>query len=237
MRKLLTQALSDMSERLYSSFQRQVRLVVHGGAVIVLRPSFSHRESTQGRRLHPTAPSYPSIAPSVFPMQFNDFQTCFAETTRKFGFGADWMKDHADVALPWATRVRRDSRPLARFLSDVTLIISQPTRTQLRSDLRRLDAEPKCCSADDLLQARSRPHRCSLAIGHRAQTDAPRKAGHHRLGRGASPQRRATHHPLDARWTRAVLSVTRFHSRNQGSVLSCHAVLIAPSYFPYNQGR
>ena len=38
------------------------------------------------------------------------------------------------------------------------------------------------------------------------------------------------------RWTRAVLSVTRFHSRNQGSVMSCHAVLTVPSHFLYNQG-
>jgi len=52
----------------------------------------------------------------------------------------------------------------------------------------------------------------------------------------ASASRRATHHPLDARWTRAVLSVARFHSRNQGSMLSCHAVLIVPSHFPCIQG-
>jgi len=46
-RKVLTQAHSDLSERLYRSFRRQVRLVVHGGAVMVLHPSFSHCESTQ----------------------------------------------------------------------------------------------------------------------------------------------------------------------------------------------
>jgi len=52
----------------------------------------------------------------------------------------------------------------------------------------------------------------------------------------ALASRCATHHPLDARWTRAVLSVARFHSRNQGSMLSCHAVLIVSSHFPCNQG-
>ena len=36
-------------------------------------------------------------------------------------------------------------------------------------------------------------------------------------------------------WTRAVLSVTRFHSRNQGSMLSCRVVLVVPSHFPHNQ--
>jgi hypothetical protein len=48
-RKVLNQALSDLSERLYRSFRCKVRLVVHGGAVMVLHPLFSHREreSTQ----------------------------------------------------------------------------------------------------------------------------------------------------------------------------------------------
>ena len=46
-RKLVTQVLSNLSERLCCSFRRQMRLVVHGGAVMDLHPSFSHRESTQ----------------------------------------------------------------------------------------------------------------------------------------------------------------------------------------------
>ena len=46
-RNLLTQALSDPSKRLYFSFRCQVCLVAHGGAVTVLHPSNSHRESTQ----------------------------------------------------------------------------------------------------------------------------------------------------------------------------------------------
>ena len=33
------------------------------------------------------------------------------------------------------------------------------------------------------------------------------------------------------------LSVSRFHSRIQGSMLSCHAVLIVPPHFSYNQGH
>ncbi|KAI9435132.1 hypothetical protein H4582DRAFT_2112431 [Lactarius indigo] len=46
-RDFLKFVLNDFSERLYHSFRRQVRLVVHGGAVMVLHPSFTHRESTQ----------------------------------------------------------------------------------------------------------------------------------------------------------------------------------------------
>jgi len=32
------------------------------------------------------------------------------------------------------------------------------------------------------------------------------------------------------------LSVSRFHSCIEGSMLSCHAVLIVPPHFSYNQG-
>ena len=46
-RKLLKQALSDLSETLYRCFLRQVHLIVHGGAVMVLHSLFFHRESTQ----------------------------------------------------------------------------------------------------------------------------------------------------------------------------------------------
>src|SRR5712672_1453988 len=45
-RELLTWVLNNLSDRLYRSFRRQVRLVVHGGHH-GLRPSLQHRESTQ----------------------------------------------------------------------------------------------------------------------------------------------------------------------------------------------
>jgi hypothetical protein len=93
-RKVLTQALSDLSERLYRSFQGQVRLVVHGGAVMVLHPHFSHRERDR------------SFVSEYRALGFHDaeqrLRTCIAETAFQFGLGADWMNDHADVALPWA---------------------------------------------------------------------------------------------------------------------------------------
>jgi hypothetical protein len=100
-RKLLTRALSDLSERLYRSFRRQVRLVVHGGAVMVLHPSFSHRESTQDvDYVHRSFVSeYRALG---FPDAEQRLRMCIAGTARQFGLGADWMNDHADVALPWA---------------------------------------------------------------------------------------------------------------------------------------
>jgi len=100
-RKLLTQALSYLSERLYRSFRRQVRLVVHGGAVMVLHPFFSHRKSTQDvDYIHRSFVSeYRMLG---FPDAEQRLRTCIAETACEFDLGADWMNDHADVALPWA---------------------------------------------------------------------------------------------------------------------------------------
>jgi len=100
-RKLLTQVLSDLSERLYRSFKCQVRLVVHGGAVVVLHPSLSHRESTQDVDYvhHSFVSEYRALG---FPDAEQRLRMCIAETAYKFRLGADWMNDHADVALPWA---------------------------------------------------------------------------------------------------------------------------------------
>jgi hypothetical protein len=100
-RKLLEQALADLSERLYRSFQRQVRLVVHGGAVMVLHKSFNHRESTNDvDYIHR---SFVSEHRALgFPHAEHKLRSCIADTARKFDLGADWMNDHADVALPWA---------------------------------------------------------------------------------------------------------------------------------------
>jgi hypothetical protein len=117
-RKLLTQVLSDLSERLYRSFRRQVRLVVHGGAVMVLHPLFSHRESTHDvDYIHRSFVSeYDALG---FPDAEQRLRTCIAGTARKFSLGTDWMNDHADVALPWALEcVMNPPRPLPRFLSN-----------------------------------------------------------------------------------------------------------------------
>lgn len=100
-RTLLLQVLSDLSERLYRSFRRQVRLVVHGGAVMVLHPYFTHRESTQDVDY-----IHRSFVSEYRALGFSDaeqrLRACIAETAYRFHLGADWMNDHADVALPLA---------------------------------------------------------------------------------------------------------------------------------------
>jgi hypothetical protein len=100
-RTLLKQVLSDLSERLYRSFRRQVRLVVHGGAVMVLHPSFTHRDSTQDvDYIHRSfLKEYRALG---FPDAEQRLRGCIAETAYRYKLGADWMNDHADVALPWA---------------------------------------------------------------------------------------------------------------------------------------
>lgn len=100
-RSLLNVVLKDLSERLYRSFRQQVRLVVHGGAVMVLHPNFSHRESTQDidyiHRAFVT--EYRALG---FADAEERLRSCIAETALKFNLGADWMNDHADIALPMA---------------------------------------------------------------------------------------------------------------------------------------
>src|SRR6266702_2001645 len=100
-RALLKRVLNDFSERLYRSFRRQVRLVVHGGAVMVLHPSFTHRESTQDVDY-----IHRAFAAEYRALGFTDaeerLRSCIAETAAMFNLGADWINDHADVALPMA---------------------------------------------------------------------------------------------------------------------------------------
>lgn len=111
-RKLLKQVLSDLSERLYRSFRQQVRLVVHGGAVMVLHSHFTHRESTQDVDY-----IHRSFANEYRALGFTDaeqrLRTCIAETAYRYNLGADWMNDHADVALPLAVECVQPSTLLS----------------------------------------------------------------------------------------------------------------------------
>ena len=100
-RSFLKTVLNNLSERLYRSFRQQVRLVVHGGAVMVLHPSFTHRESTQDVDY-----IHRSFETEYRALGFTDagerLRSCIAETAAKFNLGADWMNDHSDAALPMA---------------------------------------------------------------------------------------------------------------------------------------
>ncbi|KAN0132169.1 hypothetical protein V8E53_009935 [Lactarius tabidus] len=100
-RNLLKVILEDLSERLYHFFGRQVHLIVHGGAVMVLHPSFTHRESTRDINY-----IHRAFVTEHRALGFTDaeecLRSCIAETAAKFDLGADWMNGHADIGLPMA---------------------------------------------------------------------------------------------------------------------------------------
>lgn len=93
--------LHDLSARLFAAFAHQVRLVVHGGAVMVLHPFLHNRSATRDvDYLH-----------RAFLAEYQRYgvrdaearlASCIAATARAHNLGADWMNAHADVALPMA---------------------------------------------------------------------------------------------------------------------------------------
>ena len=80
----------------------QIRLVVHGGAVMLLHPRFGcPRQSTRdldyiGRSFVPEWQALGVYDPAT------RLQTCIDATAQAFGLGRDWANSHADVALPMA---------------------------------------------------------------------------------------------------------------------------------------
>ena len=135
-RLLLRIVLKDLSERLYRSFQRQVRLVVHGGAVIVLHPSFTYtdRASTQDINY-----IHRGFAAEYRELGFTDaeqrLRTCIAETTANFNLGVDWMNDNADVVLPWALEC---VLPFAYLIKNLINMASPPPVSSAGSTTRYL---------------------------------------------------------------------------------------------------
>jgi len=80
----------------------------------------------------------------------------------------------------------------------------QPKGAHIRPNLPRLDVSPKRSSADNLQRAWPRTRCGTVAVGGRAQTRTLHEAGPSGLCCGAASRRRATWHPLDACWARAV---------------------------------
>ncbi|KAI0275915.1 hypothetical protein BGY98DRAFT_989621 [Russula aff. rugulosa BPL654] len=108
---LLMEVLSDLSERLYRTFGRQVYLVVHGGGVMVLHPAFQCRGYTQDI--------------DYIHRSFQRLHTCIEMTAYHFELGADWMNHHADMMLPWAVKWV-SNRPLL-----CTLILPSFSKTHI----------------------------------------------------------------------------------------------------------
>ncbi|KAI0764162.1 hypothetical protein BD413DRAFT_483165 [Trametes elegans] len=99
-RTLLLDVLQHLSERLLSYFGSTVRLVVHGGAMMVLHPELTKgRDSTRDvDYLHRSFESE-WIVRGLLDAGAR-LRKCIRHTARAFGLGEDWMNACADVALP-----------------------------------------------------------------------------------------------------------------------------------------
>lgn len=101
-RQLLQTVLHDLSRRLLKCFGRQVRLVVHGGAIMVLHPRLGCRPSTRDVDYNHRSFFLEWQRLGVYDAGAR-LQACISATASKFGLGADWMNACADVALPMST--------------------------------------------------------------------------------------------------------------------------------------
>lgn len=78
-----------------------VRLVIHGGAVMVLHRKLSRKRSTPDvDYLHRAFVS--EWTKRGVHDAGQRLAACIVETARACGLGDDWMNSHADIALPMA---------------------------------------------------------------------------------------------------------------------------------------
>ncbi|KAJ7780976.1 hypothetical protein B0H16DRAFT_1710231 [Mycena metata] len=115
----LVQILDYLSQLIPRRFGtgRQIRLVIHGGAVMLLNAGLAQlaatTAATDGRaKQRSTTRDIDYIARSFsseWAQRYGVFDAnerlkqCIFETAMQFGLGADWMNSDADVALPMAT--------------------------------------------------------------------------------------------------------------------------------------
>jgi hypothetical protein len=115
-RDMLIEILEYFSQLVAQLFTgRMIRMVVHGGACMLLHPGLYSLSQQQQEMI----PSYPrrtttrdvdyihrsfiaELASYGMPDAGVKLQECIEITARHFGLGGDWMNSHADVALPMA---------------------------------------------------------------------------------------------------------------------------------------
>lgn len=116
-REKLIYILEFFSQVLAGAFNnRPMRLVIHGGACMLLHPML-YNLSSQQHQLHPTLPHRTStrdvdyihrsfiieMSQLGIPDAAIKLKTCIERTAVQFQLGADWMNSDADIALPMAT--------------------------------------------------------------------------------------------------------------------------------------
>ena len=115
-RNALLQVLDYFSQLVVQQFSgRPIRLVVHGGACMLLHEGL-YKLSLQQHQMSPNLPRRTTtrdvdyihrsfvteMAASGVPDAATRLAECIKGTARKFGLGLDWMNSDADIALPYA---------------------------------------------------------------------------------------------------------------------------------------
>lgn len=99
--KRMKAALRYLSSLLLNTFRETVRLIIHGGAVMVLHPSLTRRQSTPDvDYLHRAFVA--EWTKRGVPNAGDLLTSCIVQTARVHQLGDDWMNSHADIALPMA---------------------------------------------------------------------------------------------------------------------------------------
>ena len=115
-RDVLMSILKYLSHLITSQFERPLRLVVHGGACMLLHPGL-YALSLQQHQLSSSLPQRTTtrnvdyihrafireMAQMGIPNAAIKLKGCIEATARAFGLGTDWMNSDADVELPMAT--------------------------------------------------------------------------------------------------------------------------------------
>jgi hypothetical protein len=105
-RENLINILADFSSRIFQLFQSPIRLVVHGGAVMLLHPGLYAQPGSSRRATRDVDYIHRSFVEEWRRVGMHDaeakLQSCIYATAQKFQLGTDWMNAHADVALPMA---------------------------------------------------------------------------------------------------------------------------------------
>ena len=96
---LLWTLLHDLSNRLLRCFGRQIRLVVHGGVIMVMHPKLACRPSTRDVDYNHRSFVWEWQRRGVYDAG-ERLKSCIATTAFKYNLGSDWMNACADVALP-----------------------------------------------------------------------------------------------------------------------------------------
>lgn len=114
-RQKLVNVLEYLGYRIGEHFSHKIRLIVHGGACMLLHPGL-HNLAKEQARMTPDMPIRKTTRDVDYIhrafvnewMAYGEhdaehkLQKCIRETAIKFGLGADWMNSAADVALPMA---------------------------------------------------------------------------------------------------------------------------------------